>query len=95
MDVAVIHERIRRKLSQGLLPAERPTKTWAGNGSGFSCSGCGRPIVAPQLEFEHDLSEGRLLRFHGVCDGLWRVEVRRILDAEGHAGNECRTGVGP
>ena len=66
-------ERITDKLWRGTLPADEPVKTWGGTGSGLKCDGCDEPILSSEPELEVDLPDGRALRFHVACEGLWRI----------------------
>jgi hypothetical protein len=65
--------RITDKLWRGFLPADEPVKTFGGSGSGLKCDGCDEPILRSVPELESDMPDGRTLRFHVACDGLWRV----------------------
>jgi hypothetical protein len=65
--------RITDKLWRGALPADEPVKTWGGYGTGLTCDGCDAPITSSEPEHEEEMSDGRTLRFHVACDGLWRV----------------------
>jgi hypothetical protein len=68
-DIAAI---IRAKLASGELPSAKPEKVWAGKGTGQSCSGCGRPITADQVEYEMDLPGARVaMRLHQSCLEVW------------------------
>jgi hypothetical protein len=66
-------QRIRDKLWQGTLPADDPVKGWGSNGSGLPCAGCDDVILSSDAEHEVEMSDGRALRFHVKCAGLWRV----------------------
>ncbi len=78
MDLA--SQRIRDKLWYGILPNVDPVSTWAGYGSGRSCDGCEMIIGPKEAEHEAELANGRTLRFHAVCETLWRV-LRTALPA--------------
>ena len=65
--------RITDRLWRGALPADEPVKTWGGRGSGLNCDGYDVPILPSESELESDMPDGRTLRFHVACDGLWRV----------------------
>ena len=65
--------RITDKLWRGILPTDDSVKTWAGYGTGLTCDGCDAPITSSEPEHEEEMSDGRTLRFHVACDGLWRV----------------------
>ena len=70
-------EKIREKLDAGTLPRQTASKMFAGYGNGRPCDGCEAPIVAHQLEYEFDRTEGQTVRFHLGCAGLWEAELRR------------------
>ncbi|HEU5321147.1 MAG TPA: hypothetical protein VFX28_10115 [Methylomirabilota bacterium] len=70
-------EKIRDKLDRGVLPREAPGKMYAGFGQGHPCDGCDQPIAPTQVEYELDSSEGRSIRLHLGCAGLWEAERRR------------------
>jgi hypothetical protein len=61
------------KLWRGILPTDDSVKTWGGYGTGLTCDGCDAPITSSEPEHEEEMSDGRILRFHVACDGLWRV----------------------
>jgi hypothetical protein len=65
--------RITAKLWEGTVPADEPVQTWGGRGSRLDCDGCDVPILPSESELESDMPDGRTLRFHVACDGLWRV----------------------
>lgn len=71
MDAA--SERITHKLWVGTLPADDPAKTWGGPGSSFECDGCDVAITSEEPEHELQMQNGRVLRFHVACAGLWKV----------------------
>jgi hypothetical protein len=65
-------ERIAEKLSAGSLPKARSMRMWAGRGDGRCCDGCDQPVLASEIEYEHDLlEEGATVRFHAACSALW------------------------
>jgi hypothetical protein len=68
---------IRDRLNSGRLPCGVPTRMWAGFGTGQSCDGCDEPIVPAQVEYEFIVGDGRTIRFHLGCAGLWEAERRR------------------
>ena len=78
-------ERITHKLWQGNLPPDDPVKTWGGRGSGLKCDGCDMPILSSESELESDMPDGRTLRFHVACDGLWRVLKEALPSDRKHA----------
>ena len=65
--------RITDKLWRRVLPTEEAVKVWGGLGSGLKCDGCDEPILQSEPELEVDMPDGRTLRFHVGCEGLWRV----------------------
>ena len=64
------------------IPAYRqPVRIWAGSGTGATCSLCGSPIQAHEIEYEIVLpSTERVLRFHFLCHRRW--ETLHQLDAD-------------
>jgi len=67
---------VRRRLDAGLLPRERPLKTWAGYGQWRLCSVCDQKILPAQVTYEFDLNQ-QTFRFHMGCHGLWIGELIR------------------
>ena len=65
--------RITEKLWQGTLPSDDPTKFLGGKGSGLPCDGCDTVISSSEPEHEVEMPDGRTLRLHVACSGLWRV----------------------
>lgn len=55
------------------LPAETPAKSWVGKGTSRACNGCDRVITPDQIEYELDLTSGRVLRLHADCLGFWHA----------------------
>jgi len=77
-------ERITQKLWVGTLPADDPVKTWGGFGSGLECDGCDVVITSKEPEHELQMQNGRVLRFHVACAGLWKV-LKEALPDRKHA----------
>ena len=75
MDITVLRNLIHEKLVQGLLPGAMPERTSVGPGAGYLCDGCGLSITAAELEYVLDFLNGLIVRFHSVCDVLWRIEA--------------------
>jgi hypothetical protein len=65
--------RITDTLWSGMLPTDEPVKMWGGLGSGVTCDGCDAPILPSESEHEVEMPDGRTLRFHVACRGLWQV----------------------
>jgi hypothetical protein len=58
-------------------PYRQPVRIWAGSGTGATCSLCGCPIQAHEIEYEVVLpSTERILRFHFRCHRRWEVQDR-------------------
>ena len=60
-----------------LQPVQRPAKTWAGHGSGATCSVCGNAVTREEIEYEVELPPGALaksLRFHFACYQRWAAD---------------------
>ena len=68
---------IRDKMDSGALPREAPSKMFAGFGNGDSCDGCETPILPAQVQYEFDAGDGRVIKFHLGCAGLWEA-YRRV-----------------
>jgi hypothetical protein len=64
---------IMEKLLRGSLPAADPLKLWISYGTGLTCDGCDEVISASAQEHEAEMPNGRILRFHVPCHGLWRA----------------------
>ena len=70
-------KKIRDKMDTGVLPRETPAKMYTGFGSGELCDGCETTIFPAQTLYKFDASDGRVIRFHVGCAGLWEG-YRRI-----------------
>ena len=70
-------EKISAKLDAGTLPREVEGKMFAGYGTGHPCDACETTIANTQVEWEFDSPDGRTVRFHLGCAGLWEAERRR------------------
>jgi hypothetical protein len=68
-------EKIRAKVSAGLLPRQAPVKTWGGFGSGRPCDGCAEPILPTEVEHEVDFEGSPTIRLHAACYAVWRQLV--------------------
>jgi hypothetical protein len=68
--------KIRERLDRGTLPHEPPGKMYAGHGENQLCDGCDEPIGPSQVQYEFD-ADGRTIRFHLGCAGLWEAYRRR------------------
>jgi hypothetical protein len=67
----------RRRIEEGQLPSEVPSRMWGGRGTGQLCALCDQPIHRGDVELE---VEGRVhgavrtFRFHWVCQSVWHIE---------------------
>jgi hypothetical protein len=68
-------EKIRDKITRGMLPRKPPAKIWAGRGHGEVCAGCDQPIGPEQVAYE--IENGHVFRMHIDCAALWEEEMRR------------------
>jgi hypothetical protein len=53
---------------------EKPSRTWAGHGRGTLCEHCHQPIEPDQIEYEVELTAGRLVEtvsLHLDCYEEW------------------------
>jgi hypothetical protein len=71
MEILERGKRIAERLKDGRLPREKSAQLWAGFGKGRACDGCGETIAASDVEHEHDLVSGAIVRFHAACSVLW------------------------
>lgn len=56
------------------VPYQKPTRTWAGRGTGSFCDLCHQPIEADQVEYEVELppdSQVPVLNLHLACYEKW------------------------
>jgi hypothetical protein len=67
---------IGERLESGRLPRDAPAKMYAGYGRGYRCDGCDQTILPAQVEYEFE-GDGRTIRFHLGCAGIWEAERRR------------------
>jgi len=51
---------------------------FAGFGTGKLCDGCDTRILPAQVEYEFEATDGRVIRFHLGCAGLWEAYRRRM-----------------
>lgn len=62
------------------VPYQKPSRTWAGHGSGALCDLCRQPIEADQIEYEVELSPDAcvpVLNMHLCCYEQWCASVPR------------------
>jgi len=50
---------------------------FAGHGDSQPCDGCDTVILPNQVQYEFDTPNGRIIRLHLRCYGLWEAERRR------------------
>jgi hypothetical protein len=74
MDEQTLRREARNRIRSGKLPAEEPTRTWAGPGAGGPCALCDRPITKADTEFELEFTGRTDYRFHALCHALWQLE---------------------
>jgi hypothetical protein len=56
------------------MPIRKPLRTWAGQGTGTTCNGCGGSIGPHQIEYEVEMPQGSnapSLHFHLACYRDW------------------------
>jgi hypothetical protein len=71
---------IRGKLAAGTLPATRPSQVWVGESQGETCDACDQPIAPGEIEYEANLVDRGVFRFHRGCFDLWHQERAAHLD---------------
>ena len=76
MDDALVRERVREMLIARRLPADDPTKLWAGPSLGKPCTACGETIRTA-TEYELDFALSVTILLHPRCYAIWNEERRR------------------
>jgi hypothetical protein len=66
---------VEQRLADGRLPKRKNAELWAGPGTGKPCDGCGEPIQGTEVEHEHMLEAGGILRLHAACTLLWEHAI--------------------
>ncbi|PYN64756.1 MAG: hypothetical protein DMD90_12375 [Candidatus Rokuibacteriota bacterium] len=76
MDKHTLGPKIRQGIRDGLLPTQRPSRTWFGFAQGdTSCAACGQPVAIRELECEAEFpGEPRTYLFHAACFEAWQTE---------------------
>ena len=71
-DVATM---LRNKVRSGLLPfpPDPPEKCYVGKGTRRPCDGCDVVIRPDEIEYELDVADGRVVRFHAECLAAWHA----------------------
>lgn len=77
MDEQEIRAIIVSRVRAGILPTERPARTYAGTGEGANCDCCGLAITERDVQYEVDFatsSEGsrRTVVAHRDCHRIWQ-----------------------
>lgn len=88
-----LRARARQRIAQGVLPCEKPLRTWGGRGSGAACNLCDQPIQSsePEMELEYESTSLQpTVRFHLRCQTLWDQarEVRQSSPSQWTSVNE-------
>lgn len=81
LPIDIASARITDKLWHGTLPAADPAMLRGGKGSGLRCHGCDTVISPSEREYEVEMPDGSILRFHVACCGLWRILMRALPPA--------------
>jgi len=76
MDKHTLGPKIRQGIREGLLPTQRPSRTWFGFAQGdTSCAACGQSVAIRQVECEAEFpGEPRTYLFHAACFEAWQTE---------------------
>ena len=71
-------EKIREKLTAGMLPTLRDAGgiTFVGSGAGQICDGCDTAILPAEMEYSVAARDHRTFRFHVRCVLLWQMYAR-------------------
>jgi hypothetical protein len=88
LDEQELRRRARAALKEGLIPRDRPTGLWGGNGSGELCPVCGHAVerVEMELEVEFGIAEVgvrgvREFHLHLPCFAAWEVERKAVVSS--------------
>jgi hypothetical protein len=83
----------RERIAKGQLPTAPPSHMWVGHGTGEICALCDKPILADEVEFEaeygleaSDVGAEPAIRFHLVCESVWKLEYARADYLKKHPG---------
>ena len=77
---STLEQKIRSKMSHGLLPTHAPLRSFAGFGTGALCHGCDEPVLGSEVEHEHDFDGNRTFRFHVACEAIRRTLAAQVAD---------------
>jgi hypothetical protein len=89
-DDNTLHEKARRAIQAGTLPARWPESTWGGPGVGVECAICGEVVKHDEVELETEFAgdgdnpDVDKRHFHVHCFAVWKSE-RQSFE---HAGEE-------
>jgi hypothetical protein len=72
------------KLCAGALPTKRPSQVWAGESKGATCDACDHPIPPRAIEYEVEIANLGVFRFHRECFDVWHQERAWYLEHQGH-----------
>jgi hypothetical protein len=72
-----LRTKIASRVREGILPSERPARTYAGTGEGVRCDCCGLTITELDVQYELDFvtsAEGSrwTLVAHRDCHRIWQ-----------------------
>ena len=82
------------KLSAGILPREKASKTFAGYGTGSPCAGCDLAIQPTDVEHEMVFADKRSFAFHLACVTLWHALRDAPADGEWRVTCSCKGRIG-
>lgn len=94
-DEETLRRLAREAIGAGQVPAEQPTGTWGGNGSGAPCNICTLPISSHDIGFEVEFSQkgarARSCHLHSRCFAAWEFERHMVQTAQDRKGSNGRT----
>lgn len=89
----------KEAIRAGKVPAEQPTGTWGGNGSGAPCNICGLPIsnhdIGFELEFSQEGARARSCHLHSRCFAAWEFERHIVQTGQARKGSNGRPSRSP
>jgi hypothetical protein len=75
VDSNLVREVIRRKIADGSLPKGRAVDHWDVPGTGYTCDGCGEPMMRNQnTHWGVVVQDWMSIQLHADCFQIWEAE---------------------